>query len=227
MYKKLFGICVIILFMVVTVYYYFSLVSEQPITTVPITTVPITKLEIISDNPDLIFKNEWPDEYIFYKDDLKFVSMSIPGIFSPWYSNGAYLPEEFPKGSGKKGIVIIHPYSSTIPAFLAQNVTLGYENYILVAEIANLADYIRPCLQTCSDVVIKIKIIDILSSQEEEIYNDVVDSREGWQNVTLDISNYKGKSIVFKIEGHAGGHCHSWCGEWAAVNKFYIGKVIA
>jgi hypothetical protein len=112
------------------------------------------------------------------------------------------------------------------PTFIAQNITLDTDGtLVLIATVANVAEWIDPCKQSCSDGIIIIKITDINTKTTDIIFDDVIDSREGWKTIALNISRYKDKSIIFSIEGHAGGPCGAWCGEWLAVDKFLIGKL--
>jgi hypothetical protein len=66
--------------------------------------------------------------------------------------------------------------------------------------------------------------MDNENKNEETIYEDVIRESDGWKTIILDISKYAKKNITFKIEGWAGGS-RKWCGEIAAVNKFYIGEI--
>ena len=61
---------------------------------------------------------------------------------------------------------------------------------------------------------------------QEKIYDAEINSSQGWRSLYLDISDYKNKVITFNIEGHAGGSCADWCGEWATVDEFYVGKLV-
>jgi len=220
---------------------YFSLIShrksEYPKATVPILKeVNMNKLRVISTNPDLIFeKINWSAEYIYKRNNFTFAvgpemgegAISSPSeIWYPWYGSGIYYEGALPKNSDRKGIIVIHPQNRTAPRprYWAQNISLPAGNLVLVASIGDVADYIDGCASACSDAIIKIKIFDHTRSSEDTIYEDVVDWR--WKDVFLNISEYQNKTITFKIEGHAGGPCAEWCGEWAAIDKFYIARII-
>ena len=182
--------------------------------------IDVSKLEILSTNSDLAFNGHDWIEYRGYEMN----NPSYSSLFHPWSGNGYYVDNVIPEGSDKEGIVIIHPISETIPRYLAQDITLLEKgNYYLVAEVANIADYVEnPCMGGCSDGVIKIEITGPTS---KATFEKVLNSLDGWQIIALDISKYAGKSITFRIEGHAGGPCSDWCGEWIGVNEFYIGKL--
>jgi hypothetical protein len=174
--------------------------------TLPIVDVNESYLDIISSDPNLNFE----------------------GNINTWYTDGIYK-KYYPR-LAEEGILILHPYNVTMPRFLSQNITLYNYSYVLLARVAhigNLAKYnSSECfkLYGCVDAEIKIKVTDIETKREETIYDGIIDSRDGWKDIKIDISKYKGKNITFKIEGWAGGPCDVWCGEWAAVDKFYIGK---
>ena len=179
------------------------------------------KLEIISANPDLIFKGyDWMQDRAYKMDNVSFSQ-----IFPPWYSNGGYYDGSIPEFSDKTGVVIIHPIDVTTPRYLTQDITLPAKGeFYLVAEAADIADYINlTCKSTCSDGIIKIVITS--PTARKAMFEKVLDSRNGWQTLILNISSYAGLPITFSIEGHAGGPCSDWCGEWLGVNKFYIGKL--
>jgi len=243
----LLGISIVILL----IFGYFVFVKQPRYATA---TVPIlkgideNKINVISANPDLIFdKVDWNETYIlrlnigplanlsyqiFSHSNTGKYPFAILGeanseVWAPWYCNsyGFYYEGPLPQKFGnKKGIVVEHPPAINFGVFIAQNVTLKNKS-VLVAEIANLADFLEPCSVSCSDAVVKIKITDTLTNIEERIYEDVLDSRDGWKIVALDISKYDGKNITFKIEVFSGGPCGEMCGEWLAIDRFYVGEI--
>lgn len=168
-----------------------------------------------------------PTSFIKSSGDFEFVNIyEAPEIFSPWESDGAYYLEGYPSGVNREGVVSLHPYDINKPSYLRQNISLGDGDYIVVATIANLADYTDPCAVACSDNIFMIKITDSNTGAEEKIYDAEITSSQGWRTLYLDISDYKNKAITFSIEGQAGGRCADWCGEWAAVDEFYVGKLV-
>ena len=183
--------------------------------------IDINKLEIISANPDLIFKGyDWGQGYSYEMDNVSFSQ-----IFYPWHSNGGYYDGYIPELSDKTGVVIIHPIDVTTPRYLTQDITLPAKHeFYLVVEAANIADYIKkPCKEACSDAIVKIIITS--PTARKAMFEKVLDSRNGWQTLVLNISSYAGIPITLSIEGHAGGPCSDWCGEWLGVNKFYVGQL--
>lgn len=199
---------------------------QYPTIGLPRVNVNESSLFIISFNPDIIYnmdKLQHEDSYPFSE---------LPQDFwGSWYSNGDYYnstsyysnkTNNFLNKEGR-GIVLIHPQNFTTPSFLAQNITLGNDAYVLVAEYGEIASYFN---SSCgdSDAIIKIKILDIDKNVEVNAYEDIIKESDGWKKVALVLNAYAGKNITFKIEGYAGGSSE-WCGEYAAVNKFYIGKI--
>jgi len=192
----------------------------------------LNELEIISDNPDFIYThdnfeppNAAESYYPFYLMDG---SGSIPSNFwLPWYGNGICMNYPLPIGSNNDGSIFLHPKDISTPRFIAQNISLPNEdNIVLVARITNIAEYVdAACEDVCSDAMIKIKVVDRSRGKTQEVYETVVDSQRGWEDVALNISKFAGKDITFIIEGHGGGPCSEWCAEWAAVDKFYIGTL--
>lgn len=185
-------------------------------------------IQIVSENPDLIFNETLSDDNAIASLDVdseKYVNMyQVPEKFYPWVSDGAYLLENYSPIVDKIGVISIHPMSINIPSYLAQNITLGNNDYVIVATIANTANY-RSDSCLCSDNIFVIKIVDLGTGLEEKLYEDVVDSVQGWKTIYLGISDYKNRNISFIIEGHAGGPCGLWCGEYATVDKFYVGRL--
>lgn len=183
--------------------------------------IDTNKLSIVSSNPDLVFTGyDWGQTNGYELSDSSFSS-----YFQPWYGDGFYVDRSVPEGSDKNGVVIIHPVDETTPRYMAQDITLpGNADYYLVAEVADIADYVnKPCSDSCSDGIVKIEITSPTS--KGATFEKVLNSKDGWQTLKLDISKYAGKSITFKVKGYAGGPCGNWCGEWMGVNKFYIGKL--
>jgi hypothetical protein len=183
----------------------------QPNSTVLILkTIDESKLQIISKNPDLIFNYNWPDPLggATYQDIPK-------EVWSPWYGNFSYIAFPDKIGLNETGILIVNPTNISAPKFLSQNLTLPFKNITLVVKVTNLKYYLGSKCK-CSDSIIKIKI------NEDTIYEDVIDSRDGWKTIALDISKYAGKNITFTMEGHAGGPCGKWCDEFPALDKFYV-----
>ena len=215
-------------------------------TTYPIAYVPVlkdineTNVQSVSANPELVFEGKGLDKYvsqdIFTGTNYTFIDLFsesgaiASGILStPWKAsnNSIYINsiDNAPNKEKARGVISIHPISPSTPNFLAQNISLedGSKKYILVAKYANIAFYTRPSKIDCSDVIIRVEIIDNVYLKKDLIYEDLADSREGWKTVFLNISKYSGKDIGFKIEGISGGPCGNWSGEWAAVDKFYVG----
>lgn len=201
----------------------------KPTPTAVLTSVDKSKLEIISSNPTFTYE-PIPQEIL--NDPRKRREFRLP-----WYTSGGVIFARTEEGS----IVIIHPVNLTTPRWIAQNISLpSHEKYVLGAVMGNVADLLKgirivdprfnktiiiePCKSTCSDAIIKLKIVDVKSGKETTIYETVVDSRDGWREVFLDISKYAGKEIIFKAEGYAGGPCADWCGEWAAIRELYIAE---
>lgn len=184
-------------------------------------------IETVSENPDLIFEETWSEDDVHSLDTgSKFVNIyQAPESFYPWFSNGSYSLENYSIITDRIGVVSIHP-NPTTPTYLGQNITLDNDDYIIVATIANTANY-RPdkACYPCSDSIFIIKIIDLVTGLEEKIYEDVIDSTQGWQTIYLDISDYKNKDISLIIEAHDGGPCGYWCAEYATVDEFYIGRL--
>jgi len=183
-------------------------------------------IEIISENSNLIFK-ELPKNYIKSLQNFKFINMyETPETFYPWKGDAAYFLDGYPPGIDKEGVVSVHPFNITTPSYLFQDITLGNDDYIIVATIANIGNLTsQPCAD-CNDNIFIIKIIDLGSGSEEKIYENEINAAGGWRTIYLNISDYKNKNIRFVIEGHAGGMCGDWCAEFGAVDEFYIGRLV-
>jgi len=138
-----------------------------------------------------------------------------------WETNGWWNPDI------EDGIAEIHPQSKEEPTFLSQKVSLSplssKEKYILKVRIGNVAKYHGPI--TCNDNIIKIKMIDHSTDTEIVLYDGVVNTEDGWHDLSFDVSEYAGKEITIKAESYAGGPCALWDGEWGAIDYFYIEKV--
>jgi len=115
------------------------------------------------------------------------------------------------------GIFPIHPDNETgigyiesaNPIFLQPN-----ETYSLKASISNIRN---DC--DCSDVGFRINIRN--ETQEETLYDKIVNFTDDWLDLSFNVSNYAGQNVSIRVESYAGGE-ESWCSEWAAVDYFYI-----
>jgi hypothetical protein len=177
----------------------------------------INESNTISKNPDFNYtRNEWPNRWGASSDELP------QSFWDPWKGEFAYFTEI----ANRKGVMLIHPGKET-PRFIEQDVSLPKGKIFLFATIADIAnDYNKffnktnQCL--IADVLFEIKIIS--GDKENVIFTKVVDSEEKWVDVVLDISKFSGKNVTMRIESHGGGY-DPWCGEFAAVDKFYVVKV--
>jgi hypothetical protein len=173
---------------------------------------------IISQNSDFDYtRNEWPHIWGASFDELP------QSFWDPWKGKFAYFTEI----ANRKGVMLIHPGKET-PSFIQQDVSLPEGKILLFATIADIAnDYNKFFNKTSkcliADVFFKIKIIS--NDKEDTIFTKVVDSEEKWVDVILDISKFSSKNVTIKIESYAGGY-DPWCGEFAAVDKFYVAKVV-
>jgi len=183
-------------------------------------------IEIFSKNPDLIFENISESSVNSFLN-YKFVHMyDLPEIFYPWKSDDtSYLVDGYPPGMNKTGVVLLHPISVTAPSHLYQDVNLSDGDYVVAATIANIGNYTSTPCGNCNDNVFVIRVVDLATGAKNKIYEDEVNSKDGWKSVYLDISDYSNKTIQIVVEGHAGGACGDWCAEFGAIDKFYVAKV--
>jgi len=140
-----------------------------------------------------------------------------------WISNGYY---EIDSIDGRAGIFVIHPLDRDKGRFIKQAVMLPKDGkYVLKISVANIAgkiDYSPPT--PCNDVGIKVNILDQTTGNTVTIADIVVNSDEGWRDLSYDVSSYAGKEIMLTVESYAGGPCGDWAGEWAAVDYVDIVK---
>ena len=200
-------------------YFNISITEYQyPKIILPLVNVDESSLSIVSSNPDIIYTREkWP------QDDGCFFYELPQHFWGSWYSDGYYYNNPIPQNSNNKGIVIIHPFNPSKPRFLAQNISLIDDVHVLVVEIGNVVGHFNVSCGN-SDAIFKIKVLDIDKKTEATVYEDIVKESDGWKTVAIVMHPYSGRNITFKVEGHAGGPDSIWCGEYAAVNKFYIAK---
>lgn len=233
-----------------------TLSTTQYQTEVPfLSEIDESKLEIISNDPDFILNlpkiEEWPEDYPIplteYTVNLgDYVEVGDLQVLRPFLlqreqlmsfpleGNAFYYPDSIPENSDTEGVFILPVVLET--TFLEQSVDLEKDNqYVLVAKIANIYDFMGgDC--SCADSIIRIKILDTSTEKEDTIYEAIVNSKDGWKDVFLDISRYNGKSIKFRIESDkipqnstlTDELCETDCGYWAsAVDKFYVGKFVS
>lgn len=148
--------------------------------------------------------------------------------FSSWEGNYYNDNSRVPPGSNHLGIVVIHPIDVNTYRYISQEISLDSgSSYVLKASVGNIAgltDYAGPCGEA-ADVIIRIKILDKSTGNEETLFDGIVKPEDTWLELSYDISRYAGKTIEFKAEGIAGGPGGDWCGEWAALDYFYVEKI--
>lgn len=164
-------------------------------------------------SPKIISENEAVDmSVISLGPDLK--------IKDNWFTNGDFIDGI----ANKTGIAIMDPIVNE-PIYLKQNIHLPpNNNYMVILESAigelhQNAAYIG-CI--CVSGRIKIKISD--GNQEQTLYEGMLLGNESWKKVALDISDYAGKNVTFKVEGYRGGLCGIACFAPIFIDKFYIAK---
>ncbi len=149
-----------------------------------------------------------------------------------WDGNGVYFPTTSDKKSKISNSVVLHPINKTANVaslddievrFIVQKVLLPKSGKIFIkATVANAADYLNSSTGcTCADSIARIKLVDE-NGNETFVFDKILNSTQGWQDISLDISSYAGKLYLLRIEGVAGGTCSLWCGEFTAVNRVYI-----
>jgi hypothetical protein len=73
---------------------------------------------------------------------------------------------------------------------------------------------------SCADVGFRILINE--SNNLNVLKEIIVNSDDGWVDLEFNISNYRGKNMIVRVESYAGGPCGSWNGEWAAVSHINV-----
>lgn len=90
------------------------------------------------------------------------------------------------------------------------------ENYRLKAGISDIRNDCPPH----SDVGFRIKIRK--NNGKWEILDDrIVNFREGWKDLTYNISSFAGEQISIRVESYDGGE-KKWCSEWPGADYLYI-----
>ncbi len=162
--------------------------------------LPLVTEKIVTKNPE------------FYPDDRS------------WQGNYRYYGEPISSDSkSKDGLVIIHPVDIQTPTYVFQEVKLEEgKKYLLKARVANIAKYSFSSATGCDDSIIIIKLTDTKTGNDTELFNEVLNTEQGWKTISIDVSNFSGKNVILQAEGHAGGPCGKWSGEWSAVDYLYI-----
>lgn len=136
------------------------------------------------------------------------------------------LNETFWKGDGfvvryldeRYSVVIIHPVDKQTGRYIEQTVFLpkNGKNYYLVFGISNRADTLGPA--ECSDNIFKLVVIDKHTNKTYTLFQESINSKDGWKDFAINISKFAGKEITIILESLAGGPCGEWRGEWGAVD---------
>lgn len=221
---------IILAICIVGVFYYYNYYAPTP---------PVERKVRVLGSPEkgIISKNPYLTEFYFNFSacceatlgKLNPEIMILPG----WEGNFIYDPgipstlgqPAYGKGESAAivGIASLHPISIDKPRFMTQRISLpAGKELLLKVGIANLARYYGEPYEPggCYDNIMVIKISAIRES--EIIYNESINTNEGWKDLEFDISKYAGKNISITVEGHAGGPCGNWNGEFGAVDYLYV-----
>jgi hypothetical protein len=138
-----------------------------------------------------------------------------------WKSNGFAGPG-WPS-LGREGIVLLHPPSTTKSAYLQQRIYLPNtsSNYYLVLGIANIAK-MEFGMVGCEDNIFRVYLQPTEEEKSYKILEREVNADEGWMDLGIDISPFKGKELIVRVESVAGGRCREWYGEYGAVDYIDI-----
>lgn len=176
---------------------------------------PILEGKFVS-NPDFNFSKyaRWlpqstiPEGYT-YRERLNETSWKGDGFVV------RYLDERY-------SVVIIHPVDVQTGRYVEQTVFLpkNGKNYYLVFGISNRADTLGPT--ECSDNIFKLVVIDKHTNKTYTLFQESINSKEGWKDFAIDISKFAGKEITIRLESLAGGPCGDWHGEWGTVDYIDI-----
>lgn len=186
-------------------------ISEPPEFNKKIYTLkPILSGEITT-NPDFVYDNSgW-----FIKGwDPELERLVVDWESDGWYENGTV--------DSRSNIIVLHPYDVEKGRYIQRTVYLPKGSYELVVGLANVAGKMPDAKPAgCNDVGFLIKIID-LRGKEWIISDEVIDSGDGWVNLSFDITDFAKKTITIRVESYAGGPCGNWRAEWAAVDYIDI-----
>lgn len=122
---------------------------------------------------------------------------------------------------GKQGVVVLHPVSTTQSRYMENKVKLPPNNkYKLQAVAANIAGKASFANATgCDDSIIALSA---KNGGKEKNQDFVVNSKDGWVTLSIDISEFAGAEVTVRISGVSGGSCGNWAGEWNAIDKLEI-----
>jgi hypothetical protein len=161
-------------------------------------------------NPDF---NTFPPETIWYDNGNLDYSNNVI-----WYNKSI---------DGRDNLFLMEPKSETEARFIEQNVSLpAGKNYHLSIGLANVqgkAKAISPLIPNsiesvscCADNGFRIKIIS--NGNSYTIADLIVNAKDGWRDLSYDISNYAGQDITVRIESYYGGTCNNLNWAWGAVD---------
>jgi len=164
----------------------------------------------ITTNPDFMYGNtNW------------FTDNGNPVLERPeidWESDGWYDNRTV---DGRSDIIVIHPLDPRSGRFVQRDISLPNGSYELVVGIADIAGKISYAEPTdCNDVGFLIKIIE--SGSTNIISDEIINSEDGWVDLSFDITEFAEKAVTIVVESYAGGPCGDWGGEWAAVDYIDI-----
>lgn len=183
-----------------------------------LSTKPSLSAEIVT-NPDFVYEEEG-----WFTKDTPFYSEGNPLLERTeidWESGGWYEKDVV---DDRDNFIIIHPYSTRLGDYVQRSFYLSGGSYNLVVGIANIAGKAAYAETTgCDDVGFLIKIID-QSGKENKLFNKIINSNDGWVDISFDIKDLSGQTITVRVESYAGGPCGDWRAEWAAVDYIDIIK---
>jgi hypothetical protein len=185
-------------------------------------------------NPDFIY----PTSFSRIDENLTTYLSGQWNVTKEWEGQIKYFHGTIYFGKeGRSGIFVLHPNKDPKKPRFVQQILDMPENkkYKLKIGLADINGNYSKCNceldndfaiiigVKCADVGFKIKIIDNTTKKEDLIADFIVNSEEGWKDVSYDLSSkYSGHKITVRVESYAGGPCGNWNGEWAALDYIYL-----
>jgi len=122
---------------------------------------------------------------------------------------------------GRSGIVRFTLNRSM--GFLKQTVRLPPDrHYALIAEAKQAPPNRKNCKCASSAITITVQQAD--SNTEQNIFEDIFDSREDWRKIAVDLSPFMGTELITQIKSESGGDCQIVCRSTLLVDRFYVAE---
>ena len=103
------------------------------------------------------------------------------------------------KFQGRPAVLVTHPVDKVEPAILQRTVQVPLKNPRLLLTVASFPDAATDDKKSVADWLLRVVV------NGKPILEKVIDTEDRWEEVSVDLSRYAGKTVVLSLENAPGG----------------------